>query len=468
LLADIRIPRLVLAAVCAAVLCGCGDTPPSTSLAPPATQAVATATPTPQLIVETANLPADAAALRITAASADGTTVFGPTVIARAPQVSLSGIPQSAQTVEVEVLPSLDGGAPVGDYVTSPDLAQGPVILRDPPFVDPRAPVVSRFVAMGCNRLNYGDRKLTPSSANAAQLIADFQEVATRYAPVPSHFFFTGDLVMNEDVGTATLDSQLTEWKQLYASSALPGSACRLVALPGNHEMLIYDTTINDEIPNPPTGPVWSSRMADFIPASDGPTQAPPNLDGVQRDESRLSFSFKVGDTLFIALDTETWEGGLTPASTGRIPLHWIAEKLAAGQSDPEVRQIFVLGHKPINSTATDGELLTIAPDQGPAFYAMLNGASKVRAYICAHVHAWDYGTPPGSSGRVPQLIAGNGGSSVDTSFLPPIGYYGYTVVSITSAGQIVAESWGRPIPTPYSAQTPQPPSTIRERFRIY
>ena len=67
--------------------------------------------------------------------------------------------------------------------------------------------------------------------------------------------------------------------------------------------------------------------------------------------------------------------------------------------------------------------------------------------------------------GEVPQVIAGNGGSPLKGSFLEPgVGYFGYTVVDVMKSGEIVVESWGRPVPDPYSSTEPQPAATLRER----
>ena len=70
--------------------------------------------------------------------------------------------------------------------------------------------------------------------------------------------------------------------------------------------------------------------------------------------------------------------------------------------------------------------------------------------------------------GGLPQIIAGNGGSPLKGPFLEPgKGYYGYTLVDILANGDIVVESWGRPVPDPYSSTEPQPQATLRETRMI-
>ena len=201
--------------------------------------------------------------------------------------------------------------------------------------------------------------------------------------------------------------------------------------------------------------------MAPYI-GDDGPEQG---TDGILRDERRLSYTFRRGTSFFICVNTETWQGGLTAADTGHVPLAWVKEKLAQGQADPSVENIFVFGHKPVSVLETDDPLPTITAAQGNLFYALLNETPKVRAYLCAHAHRWTYRIPV-SGGRLPQLSAGNAGSIGDEAFKP--GYYGYTMVHILESGDVTVESWGRPIPAPYCDQTPQPVSTVRERFTLY
>ncbi len=407
-----------------------------------------------------ADLPSGVTTFRFSGSNALGQKVFGPFTEARTNNLTLN-LPADLSTLQVEGL-SAPSGDLLADYVTS--LSYGQTVLNNPPFVRVGDDRRETIVVLGCNRLDYGDQQRTLSSANSAQLVADLQEIPQRFNPRPSYIFFTGDLVMGENHANL-LTQQLTDWTVLWNSIA---NGIPLAPMTGNHEMLYYDESIKDEVPDPPCGAVWSSIMAPYIPASDGPTQAAPNLDNVQRDESKLSYTFRLGSSYFICLNTETWEGGLTPADVGLVPMNWLQQKLQAAEADPTVSDILVFGHKPVfvlgNLSDEDG----LNPTQALPFYNMLNASPKVRVYLCAHAHLWLYGVPndaPAGS-KLPQLVAGNAGSSIEKSFAP--GYYGYTLIHRHSSGRITGESWGRPIPKPYYDQGPQPPSTIRERFTIY
>jgi hypothetical protein len=419
--------------------------------------------------------------------------------MARAEEVELDGVADEVITLQIEYLASNDA-PPVADFRTSVDLSQGHATIADPAFVVADDPVVFSFVSFGCNRV--GNDQLannSPSSANIGQLTQDFAEItdSSHLGVLPDYVFFTGDLVQNLAPGIDMLSSQLEGWKAVYASTPLGSSSIPLIAVAGNHELLVQVTVtatpapmstpgsgqassvegnsaaVTVQIPNPPTGAVFTSEMADFIPAANGPTVAPPNPDHVERDESMLSFSFRDGANLFIVVDTDTYTGGDTPEVTGFVPLNWLTEQLDAANSDSTIENIFVFGHRPIDSP--DPNNLPIAPSQALPFYELLaaptaTGApTKVRVYICAHAHLWNEGVPSTAplGSTLVQVIAGNGGSPVSSAFTPPI-YYGYTLFSLTQAGDLTAESWGRPVPVPYAAPPPQPTTTLREQLTIY
>jgi hypothetical protein len=426
-----------------------------------------------------------------------GTLDYGPHEVARTDSVELDDVPRATTTLQIEYLTAADS-APVAIFRTSVDLTQGHAAITDPPFVDTSDDVVFSLVSFGCNRVaSDALASNSPSSANVGQLVQDFAEIVdpAHLSPTPDYVFFTGDLVLNLASGTATLASQLEGWIALYESTPLGASSVPLVAVAGNHEMLLQITVtpgptptpggasvppedatsgsgVKIEIPNPPTGATFTSEMAAYIPAANGPTEAPPNLDHVERNESMLSFTFRDGPNLFMVVNTDTYVGGDTEEATGLVPLNWIAQELAAANGDPTVENVFVFGHRPVSSP--DASNAPIAPSQALAFYQLLAAPAadgqptKVRAYICAHAHLWQQGVPtiapPGST--LVQVIAGNGGSPTSSAFVSP--YYGYTVIAVTQSGAVTLESWGRPVPTPYAAPPPQPATTLREQLTIY
>jgi hypothetical protein len=96
------------------------------------------------------------------------------------------------------------------------------------------------------------------------------------------------------------------------------------------------------------------------------------------------------------------------------------------------------------------------------ALESLLDQTTKVRGYFCAHAHLWDATRLPGPRG-VYQVVAGNGGSPVESSWAAP--FYGFTEVRIYSTGKVGVVSHERPVPSPYDG--PASPTTPRNEVVI-
>lgn len=323
----------------------------------------------------------------------------------------------------------------------------------------PDSPSRYRFSFVGCNRVGFEvNPAVNPATINIQQLKNTFNELA-EFENRPSHLFFLGDLILGYTSGLSTVD-QLEAWVNFYERSKISDSGIILVPVVGNHEVLL---SLQDQekkwhdYPNPPALRAWQEVMKPYLKWRDGPTTAPPNLDSVTSTQEDMSFTIQDQDILFILLNTDTFVDNIT---TGDIPLHWLEAKLKAGQADPSVNHIFVMGHKPL--IKPDLEAWIIRDEEIQPAIELLGSHSKVRAFLTAHYHFWDYRLLPNG---IPQIIAGNGGSLLKGPFAAHgVGYFGYTLVDILESGDIVVESWGRLAPKLYSDTSPQPRATLRER----
>ncbi len=333
------------------------------------------------------------------------------------------------------------------------------------------------FAFTGCNRLQKADwdPQSNPSSANLSQLRQTFADVSALATP-PKLFFFTGDLVLGLNSDTTLLEGQLDAWAHLFASD--PSGIAKktaLVPLVGNHEMLQKVASASGaktELQATAADGVWTSWLgANKLDAraGNGPTNAPPNADALEDDQSKLTYSFDEGDVHYVVLNTDTWTSTSDAASgstqIGWIALHWLEADLAAAQANAKTRHIFLLGHKPIVSPVP-----TPAPEDAinstftVSLESLLTQTGKVRGYLCAHAHQWDARKLPGAGSHdVYQIIAGNGGSQLETAWSPS--FYGFTVARVYASGRVGITSYQRPVPTPYTgaARTavPQPEMTI-------
>jgi len=326
--------------------------------------------------------------------------------------------------------------------------------------------LVTSFVFVGCNRLQKADwsSQRNPSSANLPQLQRTFADVVA-LPDNPKFFFFTGDLVLSLVQGTTNLASQLAGWADVWKADPI-ASRVPLVPLVGNHEMLYKSNGV--ELSNGPADAVWTQWLATNgfdAHAGNGPTTAAPNADALQDDQSKLSYSFDDGGTHFVVLNTDTWTttADSTTGSTqiGWIALRWLTADLRAAQANANVSRIFVFGHKPI--LAPDGSTASadaINPALASSFASLLDSTPKVKGYLCAHAHEWFATKLPGSRG-VYQVIAGNGGSQLETAWSPA--YYGFTEARVYQSGRVGVVSPQRPVPTPYNASPAMPATPVAE-----
>ena len=374
-------------------------------------------------------------------------------------------------------------------------------------------PVQLSFIIMGCNRIQSKDWAVLsvydPSSANLPQLKQTFEDIS-QLKPVPRYLFFMGDLVLNLEADDGqTLEKQLVAWTALYKASPLAGLTT-LIPMPGNHEMLksVEEDDVKDngkkggagkhkksdgdkerkgdkdndekggkvkdkdkkggkdedhekaEVPNPATDPRWLTWLRDsgfdtFARVGNGPTDAPPNRDKLADDQSRLTYSFDLGDVHFIVINTDTLNTEINPETnapySGWVPYHWIAHDVRKAQANAAVKSIFLVGHKPIMDPPDkeeDSILNDAAHPLGAKLQSLFAASDKVRAYLCAHEHLWDC-SPLDKAPGVWQVIAGNAGSELNKKWSTKPPYFGFTQINVHASGKVGLVNHQRPLPSP-------------------
>jgi hypothetical protein len=332
------------------------------------------------------------------------------------------------------------------------------------------------FIILGCNRIQEADWEKTkatnPSSANVPQLQQTFADISN-LNPIPPYLFFTGDLVVNlaEDNGE-TLKGQLDAWTELFTSDPSQISQrVTLIPMTGNHEVLQglpsdASKGAKVEVLNPATIPVWTdwlSRNGFDQFAGNGPTDAAPNMDMLKGDESRMTYSFDIGDTHFVILNTDTLN---TTLNIGWIAFNWIKQDILKAQHNSDIKSIFVLGHKPILAPIEAVEPgNSIINPLSFRLASLLNGSRKVKAYLCAHAHLWE-ARQLGGRHSAWQVVAGNGGSQLVEGWEPIGGkFFGFTLVKLYENGKVGVVSYRRPVPPIYFEGPTQPAQPQPEIF---
>ena len=249
------------------------------------------------------------------------------------------------------------------------------------------------------------------------------------------------------------VDTQLGFWVNNYndpSFSAIANTNIELVAVPGNHEMLYYNTSDDKEYPLAGTIEVWMQHMAPYMPADRDRVGGPDSV------INQATFAFTRHNTGFIVMNTDTYNPPTSEApygTEGQAPYNWINAKVAEYKADASIEHIFVLGHKPY--------YVNCQPDtghggfaDGPEIWPTLE-ANHVEAMLSAHMHHYQR-CQPGDTGTY-QIIAGNGGTDDNTLF------FGYSLIHIMDNGEVQLESRGFKTGTPYYSTEPNEPWEVKD-----
>lgn len=344
-----------------------------------------------------------------------------------------------------------------------------------------------RFATLGDVQVGasawHATQATNPSSTNIPQLRQTIIDI-NNTSPKPQIAFLSGDLVMGEinDNG-ATLKTQLNAWQNVYNSIPVTNKI-QLLPIPGNHESDFKDASFNAEAPEP--GAInewltWFIQQGYNLYAGNGPTPSGTNADCLVRDESNLTYSFNIGDTHFVVINTDTLNTQ-TDATTGLvlsgwIAINWIGEDVRKAQLNPSISTIIIVGHRPIDmpsyTSENDGIINTTQYPLGNRLSGVMSENNKVKLYLVSHCHSWDARQLNNGKG-IWQIIAGNGGAPIEQSWNPAGGvYFGYSIIDIFTNGKIIVHNYGRNLPPSpqqfYEGSPVSPePATLREDLVIY
>ena len=136
------------------------------------------------------------------------------------------------------------------------------------------------------------------------------------------------------------------------------------------------------------------------------------------------------------------------------VPVNWLNADLDSAEKDGRIKLVVVLGHRNVVDTlSVHGDALIDAACAGQVV-RILEGHPKVRAYVCAHVHAIDVSTV-GTSG-LRQIVVGNGGSKLEERWNPPGGRtFGFGYFKAYSDGSLGFVAYLRPAPANYLDSSP-------------
>ena len=299
--------------------------------------------------------------------------------------------------------------------------------------------------------------------------------------------FFNGDMIMgygkagvpvtrnstgvNEAVVTnPSIDQVITSdlvqfyqqygfWRGMVATMMEKGTY--IVPVPGNHEVqckrcgkkavvenenawrdnmgdLVIDQTRMNSLLSSTTSVSWDINNTPVI----------GGVDGITTDQKQLSYSFDIGKSHFVVINTDA------VGKDSTAPTAWLDADLTAAKNKG-AKSFFVFGHKPaffylyagapaIGSTSSlDGK----DPAAAKAFW---NVITKYKAtYFCGHEHIYKldkFLSPDGSGNSAYQVLVGTGGSPFDAATPTKVAtdrMYAWATVKIYKSGKVVMNTYG-------------------------
>jgi hypothetical protein len=199
-----------------------------------------------------------------------------------------------------------------------------------------------------------------------------------------------------------------------------------------------------------------------------GPTPESSPEDKLVTNQRALSFSFDRGPVHFVVLNTDTRVSTVDPQThetkIGMVPVHWLASDLDVAEKNPRIKCMVVMGHRNVVDPKDSKGDAPIDSECAPAMVQALESHPKVRAYICAHVHAFDIAAI-GKSG-LRQVVFGNGGSMLEKDWKPARGRtYGFGLFKAYADGSLGVIPYFRPEPKNYRETNPdQVPAAKAEK----
>jgi hypothetical protein len=260
--------------------------------------------------------------------------------------------------------------------------------------------------------------------------------------------------VLNSDL--MQIYKQYGFWRGMVANLMETGTY--VVPVPGNHEMQCKRCNKAAQVENENA---WRDNMGDLIldttrfttllgvaPQNWSLTHIPAiGTDGITTDQTQLSYSFDVGASHFVVINTDP------VGNDGHAPTTWLDNDLTTAHNNG-AKRIFVFGHKPafyyVTGTLTPSSTSSLTDKDSVAGNAFWNVIAKHKAtYFAGHEHIYDvanHTANDGTNNSAYQVIVGAGGSPFETATATGIAndrMYSWATVSIYQSGNVQMNTYG-------------------------
>ena len=322
-------------------------------------------------------------------------------------------------------------------------------------------PIVFSFATVGDSRYEAKAVDATPEEQIWLQHVRPLARILREIgAQHPKALVFNGDMIMGYSTNAHVLNRQYAYWRGMMVGLMETGTY--VVPVPGNHEVQIKEIVngATNKVAHPAGEKAWRSNMGDLIFATNrwfettGETPSAWNVanhpaiggaDGIQTDQSQLSYSFDCRGIHFCIINTDA------VGQDSHAPVGWLEEDLKAAKARGN-RHVFVFGHKMAftyqfrEAETEKAKGLDLFPESRDAFWRVVEAYGAT--YFCGHEHIYHSMRPRTGSPNPPwQIIAGSGGSPFEAkpgeSANPIDRFYAWALVTVRASGRVTMEAFG-------------------------
>ena len=322
-------------------------------------------------------------------------------------------------------------------------------------------PIVFSFATVGDSRYDSKAVDATPEEQLWLQHVRPLARILREIgAQHPKALFFNGDMIMGYSTNAHVLNRQYAYWRGMVVGLMETGTY--VVPVPGNHEVQIKEIVggVTNKVAHPAGEKAWRANMGDLILATNrwhetsGESVTAWNLDhhpvvggsdGIQTDQTQLSYSFDCRGIHFCILNTDA------VGQDSHAPVQWVSTDLQAAKARGN-RHFFVFGHKmaftyQFRDTDTEkAKGLDAFPENRDAFWNRVEEYGAT--YFCGHEHIYHSMVPrPNSPHPSWQIIAGSGGSPFEAkpgeSSNPNDRTYAWAHVTVRASGRVTMDAFG-------------------------
>lgn len=290
-----------------------------------------------------------------------------------------------------------------------------------------------RFVATGDDRWDVRSPR-AGQDENGVNVRAMRALVAAMLKEKPQVLLFNGDTI-----GGGSDEQQASQYKTFMATvKPMYDAGVKMLVVRGNHEMRaahaddLWRATFTGRYANPDNGP---------------------------EKEKAFTFSYKLGNVLFLGLDQFM-------TKQAEVNQKWLDKTLADNPST----HVFAFAHKMAFTIGSHTDGMNVAPAKRDAFLASIAQRGET-TFFCGHDHLYDHTVATKGSLKVHQLVCGTAGAPSYHAWVKDEAEGGWSLQHLThieqKIGYAVVDIDGPKVTVVFKAESAAQPGVFLEADRF-